>query len=303
MIALIGVAVPCVACYFSLIQFFNFSHAAALLAGVTLTATSVAVTMRILDSHDKINSPEGAMILGAAVIDDIVGLIILGFIPLLLVVVSATNGTEGNFNYVNICWFIVKIFGFLFIVVLFGHKVVPAGLKIMKRLAPKDIRVIAIIMSCLFISMMAELFGLASIVGAFAVGLFLSDEELKKEVKESIEALYHILVPLFFVYAGTLFDVRAFNFASLTLMGVILAIAIVGKLTCALGAINSNADKLTIGVGMIPRGEVGLIFAQYGQQNGLIDSNVYGVLLGVIIITTIITPPILEFVIKKNKPA
>ena len=303
LIALIGVAVPCVTCYFSLIQFFNFSHAAALLAGVTLTATSVAVTMRILDGHDKINSPEGAMILGAAVIDDIVGLIILGFIPLLLVVVGATNGTEGNFNYVNICWFIVKIFGFLFIVVLFGHKVVPAGLKIMKRLAPKDIRVIAIIMSCLFISMMAELFGLASIVGAFAVGLFLSDEELKKEVKESIEALYHILVPLFFVYAGTLFDVRAFNFASLTLMGVILAIAIVGKLTCALGAINSNADKLTIGVGMIPRGEVGLIFAQYGQQNGLIDSNVYGVLLGVIIITTIITPPILEFVIKKNKPA
>lgn len=300
LIAFIGVVMPCVICYFSLIHFFNFPPAAALLAGATLTATSVAVTMRILDSHNKINSPEGALILGAAVIDDIIGLLILGFIPLLVTLTSTVDVANDNFSYANTGWLVIKIFGFLFLVILFGHKVVPVGLKIMKKLAPKDIRVIAIIMCCLFVSMMAEIFGLAPIVGAFAVGLFLSDEELKKEVKESIEALYHILVPLFFVYAGTLFDVKAFNLASLTLIGVILAIAIVGKLACALGAAKSNVNKLIIGVGMIPRGEVGLIFAQYGSQNGLIDSYLYGVLIVVIIMTTIITPPILEFFVKKN---
>ncbi|MFQ5453167.1 MAG: cation:proton antiporter, partial [Candidatus Zixiibacteriota bacterium] len=198
LVALIGVIAPGCGGYFLLILL-HFTPESALLGGATLTATSVAIATRILDHHKKINSPEGNIILGAAVIDDIMGLLTLSLIPTLIILLTACNqAIDCRILTVTIA----KIAIFLVLVFIIGQKIMPHGIKIIKK-TTKEIRIITIFLSCLFFSYLAKQFGLATILGAFAVGLFLSDEEVKKEVMPGVEKLCFILVPIFFVNAGS----------------------------------------------------------------------------------------------------
>lgn len=291
LVALIGVAMPFLGGYFLLKDIFHFSQAIAIFAGATLTATSVGITARILSDYGRINKPEGRIILGAAVIDDVLGLIIL----------SLTLGIVGESG--NGFWDIGKtclgIFIFLAATIAFGIKAVPYFLSTLKKLDCENSLFIAIACSVLGISLIAHLIGLAAIVGAFFVGLFLEDREVKEKILPGTKLLYSLFVPFFFVHAGTLFEITALTWSSLALIGTILGIALVGKFASALGAIGSGASKLAVGVGMIPRGEVGLIFISYGLHYQIIDNHLYGVLLAVVILTTVITPPLLELVLKK----
>jgi len=279
--------------------------------GATLTATSVGITARVLKDIGKIDTREAKIILGAAVIDDILGLIILAVVSGIITAVSSGNG-EG-ISSLSVLWIIAKAVLFLVGAIMVGNWVLPAFFRFGFRLRGSGVFLSFCLLVCFGLAYLAGEMGLAPIVGAFAAGLILEDVHFKDfhsrgehSIHELIAPIAVFLVPVFFVRMGMMVDLRAFGQVEILGFAAALTImAILGKQACSLAIFDKTTNRMAIGLGMIPRGEVGLIFAGIGltlQLNGhaIVSSDTYAAVVIMVIITTMVTPPALIASLKRS---
>jgi Kef-type K+ transport system membrane component KefB len=277
--------------------------------GATLTATSVGITARVLKDLGRSQSREARVILGAAVIDDVLGLIMLAVVG---GVIAAANRGD-SLSYAEVGLVLGKAFGFLFGALALGVFLSPGVFGLASRLRGGGVLLATALIFCFALAYLSSLIGLAPIVGAYAAGLILEDahsRDFADRGERQLEHLVHpisaFLVPVFFVVMGMRVDLAAFARLNILGLGALLTLAaIVGKQACSLGAVGRNLDRLSIGIGMVPRGEVGLIFANVGlglTAGGLpvIDEGVFSALVIMVIVTTMATPPALKWSLARN---
>jgi Na+:H+ antiporter len=277
--------------------------------GATLCATSVGITARVLKDLGQLSRHEARIILGAAVIDDVLGLLILAVIA--GAIKAAQNGT--SLAVLDVSLIALKAICFLIGSTLVGHYLVPKVFHHAGRLQGNGVLLALSISFCFMLAWVASLVGLAPIVGAFAAGLvldeahfesFRSREELRLE--QLLAPVSSLLVPLFFVLMGLKVDLRVFARADLIVYAAALTgAAIVGKQVCSLAAFEKNINRVAIGFGMIPRGEVGLILAGIGAtltlpnlqgvNEPVVGSATFGAIVLMVMATTLITPPLLKW--------
>jgi len=269
--------------------------------GAALCATSVGITARVFSDLGKLQIKEAKIILGAAVIDDVLGLIILAVVSG-LVTASLTGGELSIMALIRI---IVLSIGFLILAIIIGTKAVPRIMHILVRFRTQGIMVISSLLFCFLLAWLADAAGLATIVGAFAAGLILEEVHFKEfhqpvPIRDLIRPIATLFVPIFFVLMGI--RVRLEMFASVQILGLAALLtlaAIIGKQICGLVVRDKSLDRLSIGVGMIPRGEVGLIFAGIGKSLNVLDDALFSAIVIMVVFTTIITPPVLKFTLSR----
>jgi Kef-type K+ transport system membrane component KefB len=272
--------------------------------GATLCATSVGITARVFKDLGKLGTREARIILGAAVIDDVLGLLILAIVAGAIRAAS----TGATLSVVEISLIAVKSFAFLIGSIAIGHFMMPRMLRGAGRLETRGVLLTVAIAICLALSWAAAQVGLAPIIGAFAAGLVLDEVHYKpsggrkeRDLADLLQPVSTVLVPIFFVLMGLKVDLRLFT--QVGILGFAMALtlaAILGKQVCSLGVVERGVNRFAVGVGMIPRGEVGLIFAGIGATLMLpsatgasmpvISSAVFGAVVIMVIITTMITP-------------
>jgi Kef-type K+ transport system membrane component KefB len=272
--------------------------------GATLCATSVGITARVFKDLGRSQSDEARVILGAAVIDDVMGLVILSAVTGLIA--AADRGSA--FTYGTVLWPLVNAIVFLAGALALGTLLSPRIFSFASRLRVPGMLLALGLGFCFLLSWMANAIGLAPIVGAFAAGLILEPIHYRDFVdrgEHSLEELVHpiasFLVPIFFVLMGMRTDLKAF--AQPGVLGLACALtvaAIIGKQACSFGVIGKGVDRLTVGLGMIPRGEVGLIFANIGLGlavggEHILDTASFSAIVVMVIITTLVTPPALKW--------
>jgi Kef-type K+ transport system membrane component KefB len=277
--------------------------------GATLCATSVGITARVFKDLGKLTTREARIILGAAVIDDVLGLLILA------VVAGAIKaaGAASSLSLVDVAIIAFKAIVFLVGSIVIGHFLMPRLLRGAGRLESRGVLLILSICFCLLLSWAAAKVGLAPIVGAFAAGLILDEVHYKpahgrveRNLEDLLQPVSTVLVPIFFVLMGLKVDLKLF--ARLDILGFALAltlVAIVGKQICSLGVLERGLNRTAIGFGMIPRGEVGLIFASIGAtlmlptldgaSEPVINGATFGAVVIMVIVTTLVTPLALKW--------
>lgn len=272
--------------------------------GAVLTATSVGITARVLRDLGRAQSPEARVILGAAVIDDVLGLVILAVVA--GVIAAADAGAA--FSSGDIAWVLAKATLFLVGALWLGLKVSPRLFRVAARLRGEGLLLSTALVFCFLLSWLAAAIGLAPIVGAYAAGLILEPVHYRDFTDKGEHQLEHLvrpigsfLVPVFFVLIGMRVDLAAFGRSDVIGLAALLTLAaIAGKQVCALGGLGASLDRLSIGIGMIPRGEVGLIFANLGlslsvKGERIIDQGVYSAVVIMVMLTTLVTPPALKW--------
>ena len=294
LVALIGVLVP-FAAGFGVACAFGESGKISLFIGAALTATSVGITARVLGDLRALALRESRIVLGAAVADDVLGLIIL------TVVVKVV--TEGSISASVVFETIGLALGFLVITGLLAIYVIPKAFTRIDRVAKSSTTIVAVSFALMLaFSLLANQAKLAFIIGAFMAGLAVGRSQQHERIAEGLNPLGHIFIPVFFASIGINADLDAmFQPSVLALATVLTVVAIFGKLIAGFGIGRSPGDKLLIGIGMIPRGEVGLIFASIGLSKGILDDELYGALLLMVLVTTLITPPLLRLKLAKRQ--
>ncbi|HUV30718.1 MAG TPA: cation:proton antiporter [Acidobacteriota bacterium] len=273
--------------------------------GATLTATSVGITARVLKDIGKITSTEAKIILGAAVIDDILGLVILAVVS--GIIVATASGDAGGISSAAVLWIVAKAVLFIIGAVVIGSLVLPTYFKLGFRLKGTGVLLSFSLLICFLLAYVAGAVGLAPIVGAFAAGLILEEVQTKNfrdrgehQLQELIAPIATFLVPIFFVRMGMLVDLTTFGQVQILGFAVVLTLAaIVGKQVCALAVWDKAINRFAVGLGMIPRGEVGLIFAGIGAKlmldgNAVVSTSTYSAVVIMVIVTTLVTPPVLK---------
>jgi Kef-type K+ transport system membrane component KefB len=268
--------------------------------GATLTATSVGITARVLKDLGATRRPEAETILGAAVIDDVLGLMVLAVVTGL---VHAASGGGPAPSAGAIAWILLKALVFLGITVGMGHWLSGPIVRLVGRTGRPGMLLIVGLALCFTFAFVAERIGLAGIVGAFAAGLFLDPygqgvraRAEHATLNELLGPLSEVFVPLFFVLMGIQVDLGSLTDPTVLGLGAALVVAaILGKLACALGVLSRDVDRLAVAIGMIPRGEVGLIFAGIGaslQLDGapILSQGVYSAVVLMVLVTTLVTP-------------
>jgi Kef-type K+ transport system membrane component KefB len=287
LVAFIGVAVPFAGGALAAV-IMGESGKTAVFVGAALTATSVGITARVFGDLRALATTEARIVIGAAVADDVLGLVIL------TVVVKVATGDSVGIGTVAGTLGMAMVF--LVATGAVGLLVVPKVLDAVHRKASSGATVVvAAVVLTLAFAELADLAKLAFIIGAFVAGLSIARSEHHERIASDLGAVGNILIPVFFVQIGVNADLGAVGKPSVIgLAAVLIGIGVAGKVAAAWGAIGTRADKLLVGLGMIPRGEVGLIFASIGLANGVLDKDLYGSLLMVVLVTTVITPPLLR---------
>ena len=303
LVAAVGVVVPMVLGYLVGRWLLPDRHwFAALFLGATLCATSVGITARVLTDLHKVASKEGQIILGAAVIDDVMGLVVLAVLAGL-----AGGGSSGEVSVLTSAALVTgKAVVFVVGALLAGRWAAPRLFRLASRLRGKGVVFTSALITCFVLAWAADAVGLAPIVGAFAAGLVLEGVPFKALLKEgdSLENLLMplsaLLVPLFFVRMGTMVRLEELAGGLVALAGALTVAAILGKQACALAVVTRGTDRIAVGLGMIPRGEVGLIFAGMGltlrvDGQPLLGSGEFVAVVAMVMLTTILTPPLLRW--------
>lgn len=301
-VAIIGVIVPLIGGYLTYFLFFRESMAAdlagvlkAVFIGVTLTATSVSITVETLREMGKLQGAMGTTILGAAVIDDIVGIIVLTLI-------TSMRDTE-----VNVTKVLLSIVGFFIFIIFVAIGIIMLKKYIMHHAPKKRRTAIYALTFCFILSYISEVyFGVADITGAYFAGVILCNFGIKEYIDYRVSILsYMFFSPLFFSSIGIKTSLAGITPELMLFAVALMLVAILTKIIgCGLGAKIcgfNNKDVIAIGVGMVSRGEVALIVAQKGQQFGLLDSHLFPSVVFVVIVTTLLTPMLLKLVLKEKK--
>jgi Kef-type K+ transport system membrane component KefB len=268
-----------------------------LFIGGILTATSVGITARVFHDLGRTQSTEARIVLGAAVVDDILGLLVLAVVTGLVV-----HGTVSLWGISSIT---LKAIVFLVGSIGAGLWLTPRLVPRIRRMGFRNVRLLFGLGLAFVLSWLANRIGLATIVGAFAAGLILErffTQELEDEhsLREVLSPLESLIVPVFFVLMGLQVKLETFlNWEAIELAAVLTAIAIVGKLVAGPVA-GRGVSWLSVGVGMLPRGEVGLIFASIGKALGVVDDTVFSAVILMVVVTTLLTPPLLGIVMPRS---
>jgi Kef-type K+ transport system membrane component KefB len=277
--------------------------------GATLCATSVGITARVFKDLGKLATREARIILGAAVIDDVLGLLVLAVVA--GAIRAAASG--GVLSMGDVVLIALKSIVFLVASIAIGHLLVPKMLRSAGRLETRGVLLTLAISFCLFLAWAAAKVGLAPIVGAFAAGLVLDEVHYKpkdgrseRDLRDLLQPVSTVLVPIFFVLMGLKVDLRLFARVDILGFALVLTLAaIAGKQICGFGVVERGVNRLAVGIGMIPRGEVGLIFAGIGATlmlptaSGIIEPVInpatFGAIVIMVIITTLVAPPGLKW--------
>jgi Kef-type K+ transport system membrane component KefB len=305
LVALIGVVAPfllgwLVAAYFIPDE----SRLAHIFIGATLCATSVGITARVFKDLGKLGTREARIILGAAVLDDVLGLLILAIVAGAIRAAAA----GGVLSMMDVGLIALKSVLFLIGSIVIGHFLMPRLLRGAGRFETRGVLLTFAISFCLFLAWAAAKVGLAPIVGAFAAGLILDEVHYKptggrteRDLQHLLQPVSTVLVPIFFVLMGFKVDLRLFVRLDILGFAAMLTIAaIIGKQLCGLAVLERGINRVAVGLGMIPRGEVGLIFAGIGAtlmlpsvtgvSEPVINSSTFGAVVIMVIITTLVTP-------------
>jgi Kef-type K+ transport system membrane component KefB len=279
--------------------------------GSMLAATSVGITARVLADLRALDTPAARIILGAAVIDDVLGLIVLAVVS--GVITAAATGAA--LAPAAVVWIVGKAVLFLAGAVWLGSLLSPRLFRIALALPSGHVAGAVALVWCLVCSYLAARAGLAPIVGAFAAGLVLHEEHAAEHVQRGESTLEHglaplaaFLIPVFFVRMGMLVDLAAFaSWSVLGFAALLTLAAVLGKQVCGLFA-PKGTSPLVIGIGMMPRGEVGLIFAGIGATlvlagRPVVDAATYAAAIFMVMATTVATPPLLAWALRRRSPA
>jgi Kef-type K+ transport system membrane component KefB len=311
LVAVIGVAVPFALGWglgaWVLPDASSYTHA---FLGATLTATSVGITARVLKDMRRSQSAEARVILGAAVVDDVLGLVILAVVA--GVIGSANDGSP--VSYWEIGAVVAKAAVFLIGATLIGTRLSPRFFGWASRWQAGGVLLAAGLAFCFLLSWVAAWIGLAPIVGAFAAGLILERvhyRDFTHRGEQGLEELLHpiagFLVPVFFVLMGMRTKLEALLEPGVVPLAIgLILVGVLGKQACSLGVVKKGVDRLTVGVGMIPRGEVGLIFANIGlslevEGTPILNQSGFSALVVMVIVTTLVTPPALQWTLSRAR--
>lgn len=292
-VAIVGVVAPFVAGTAGLMFLFNVPTIPAVFAGAALTATSIGITSKVLSELGHLKSAEGQIIVGAAVIDDVLGIIVLA--------VVASLAKTGEVDIFNVVYLIISATVFLVGSILLGkffNKVFHLSAEFFQT---RGNIVIPAFILALLMSFLASAIHLEAILGAFAAGLVLDETDTRNELDEQVIPIADILVPIFFVTVGASVDLSVLNPVvpenreGLILAVFLVVIAIIGKVITGWAVFGKpGINRLAIGVGMVPRGEVGLVFAGIGAASGALDKPLQAAIIIMVILTTFIAPPFLR---------
>jgi Kef-type K+ transport system membrane component KefB len=298
-VAVVGVVVPFAAGTVGLMFFFNVPAIPAIFAGAALTATSIGITSKVLSELGHLKSKEGQIIVGAAVIDDVLGIIVLA--------VVASLAKTGEVNILNVVYLMIGATAFLLGSIFLGKFFNNSFVAIADRLQTRGQLVIPAFTFAFFMAFLANVIQLEAILGAFAAGLVLDETDKRKELDREVVPIADILVPIFFVTVGARVDLSVLNpFVPENKQGLIIAaflivVAIFGKLVTGWTVFGQTSiNRLAIGVGMIPRGEVGLVFAGIGAASGVLDKPLQAAIIVMVILTTFLAPPFLRLAFKSS---
>jgi len=292
-VACVGVAVPFAAGTVGLMMLFHVPAIPAIFAGAALTATSIGITSKVLSELGQLKSKEGQIIVGAAVIDDVLGIIVLA--------VVASLAKTGEIDVANVIYLIVSATAFLLGSILLGGIFNKTFVAVVEKLKTRGNIVIPAFIFAFFMAFLGNAIHLEAILGAFAAGLVLDETDPRNELDELVKPIADLLVPIFFVTVGARADLGVLNptvpenRAGLLIAAFLMVVAILGKVVTGWAVFGQpGINRLAIGVGMIPRGEVGLVFAGIGSASGVLDKPLEVSIIIMVILTTFLAPPFLR---------
>lgn len=299
-VALIGMAGIFLLGYLALSIFFlkDGNPLIPVFLAAALTATSIGITARVFQDMKRLRMREAKVVLGAAVMDDVLGLIILAVVTGVAI--------RGAVDLSTVTWIFFKAAIFLVGVLLLGAILVPRLVTLFATLSRGNVRVIFPFALLMFLAWLADRFGLATIIGAFAAGLIIKEDYFPQgrqdrtvgSIMAPIQALF---APIFFVLIGLRVDITALANLQVLLMSLVLVgIIVICKLVSAL-PVKKGYNRLVVAAGMLPRGEVSLIFASLGKSLGLLNDNLFAVIIIVMLLTTLLTPPLLKWAIERQE--
>lgn len=273
---------------FAVASAFGVPSKTAVFLAAALTATSVGVTARVFGDLRALGSVEARTVLGAAVADDVLGLVVL--------TVVVRVATEGTVSVLDVAGILAVALAFLVLGGALGLRFAPKLFAFVQRMSRSPGTLLGLALAfALGFAELADEARLAPIVGAFVAGLALGRSSQAERIRRDLTPLVHVFVPVFFLKVGIDADIGAFGDGKvLALAGALLAVAVVGKVAAGWADVGSRGDRLLVGLGMIPRGEVGLIFAGLGLREGVLGDNRYAALLFVVLASTLVTPPLLR---------
>ena len=295
-VAVVGVAAPFLLGTVGLVTIFHSPIIPAIFAGAALTATSIGITSKVLSELGHLKSTEGQIIVGAAVIDDVLGIIVLA--------VVAGLAKTGEVDLLNVAYLIVSASVFLLGSIFLGKFFNQTFVAIADKLQTRGALLIPAITFAFIMAFLANVIHLEAILGAFAAGLVLDETDKRKELDQQVMPIADLLVPIFFVTVGAKADLGvlnpaiAENRAGLVIAAFLIVVAIIGKVITGWAVFGQpGINRLAIGVGMVPRGEVGLVFAGIGSASGVLDKPLEAAIIVMVILTTFLAPPLLQFVL------
>jgi Kef-type K+ transport system membrane component KefB len=297
-VAVVGVVAPFATGTAGLVYLFNVPLVPAIFAGAALTATSIGITAKVLAEIGQLGSKEGQIIIGAAVLDDVLGIIVLAVVASLV--------KTGEVQIVNVIYLIISAGAFLIGAILIGRFLSPYFVGLVNEMKTRGQVLLTALIFAFTLSYIATAIQLEAILGAFAAGLVLAETEKRKELEEQVIPVADILVPIFFVCVGAKTDLSVLNPTvpsnreGLIIATFLILVAILGKVITGFTLFGQpDLNKLSIGVGMIPRGEVGLVFAGVGSASGALSESTEAAIIMMVILTTFVAPPLLRLVFKE----
>jgi len=297
LVGVLGVVVP-FACGALWAHGNGFEWTRSLFVAAAFVATSAGITARVLQELGVLTRIESRVILGAAVIDDILAMLLLG-------VVTSLQGGEGV-NVKGLLFVLAQAIGFVVVIGWVGTRVMRQRSHWLERpINPHSPLTIALAI-CLGLAYLSTEFGLAAIIGAFLAGMIASEMHQREELEHQMQPLLALLTPFFFVVTGAKIDLSVFGSgAALGMLAAVTGIAIVSKLAGGfLGALSlGKRSALIVGVGMVPRGEVGVVIASLGLAAGVFSNQTYAVIVAMSLLTSIVTPPVLSLLLSRDRDA
>jgi Kef-type K+ transport system membrane component KefB len=294
-VALAGIAVPFAAGFAYMKLSGETTHEAAFIAAA-MVATSVGITARVLQDLGVLKQRASQIILGAAVFDDILGMVLLA------VVVSLASGTGIRWLHLGVV--LAEAVGFAWFMIYIGPNVVRRMEPGLQRLSTHDAPLVLALSICMLLSVAATKIGMAAIIGAFFAGLIFSDYSPEWHLKPRVHGINEFLSPFFFFTMGARLDIHVFSGSVLVVALVISVLALVTKIIgCGAAVLREGwSTALKVGVGMTPRGEVALIVALIGLQMNMVSQRAYGIVIFTTALTTLLPPPLLRYLFRNDVP-
>jgi len=263
-----------------------------------LTATSIGITARVLQDLKRLHLREAKIILGAAVLDDVFGLMVLAVVTGL--------ASQGSISLLTVAGIFLKTIVFFAGVFALGAVLVPRLVKLFATLTRGNVRIIFPFALLMLLGWLADQLGLATIIGAFTAGIIIKEEYFPEEghgqtvisVMAPIQALF---APIFFVLIGLQVDITDFANLQILLISLVLVVVVIVSYLASVLPLKSRDNRLAVAVGMLPRGEVTLIIATLGKSLGVLTSNLFTVIVIVMLLTTLLTPPLLKWTIERRE--